>query len=156
MPSVEELRSLVERLKESGVGEEDIRKTLEEMEVGEDVINSLLGSPTDVPEPPPPDEENVEIEEPESVIDAEPLERVVEEQELLETSEKVEEVKRSVELLKEEVPSKEEVRSLRERLEEIERKINDIDARLYTLEKVMKDILDTTRTLLVELYRKTR
>lgn len=163
MPSIEELKALVKEFKEEGVSEEEIRKTLQEMNVDTSTISALLGEA----ETPPKEEEKeseVKIPEPEEVpippLPQEPPEeeadKEIEQLPHLETAEHVKEIHRKVEELHTAVAKTDDIVEVKERLAIIEEDVKELKGMLKAIQKLLQEILNTNRSILVDLYEEAK
>jgi len=164
VPSIEELKALVSEFRSQGVSDEEIRETLKEMNVGSDVIESLLGaseSPPSTPEEtqqPEPEPEPSPEEIPVPPLPQEPPEGPQEVEILphIETAEHVKELHRKIDTLHEKVPSSDELIEIKERLYNVEEELRKLHGMMEGLKKLLQEILNTERSILVDLYERSK
>ena len=165
MPTIEELKSLVSEFRSQGVSEEEIRQTLVEMNVDKGIIEQLLGSSsgdtqTDHVEEPQEEDSNATSEEPPvPPLPEEPPEEADQEVETLpviQTEEKVEELHKKVEDLHKSVARSEHILEIKERLLEIEKDMKELKAQMKAVQKLLQEILNTERNILLDLYEKAK
>ena len=165
MPSIEELKALVKEFKEEGVSEEEIRKTLQEMNVDTSTISALLGEAETPPKEEKKEEEGeVKIPEPEEVpvppLPREPPEeetdKEIEQLPHLETAEHVKEIHRKVEELHTAVAKTDDIVEVKERLAIIEEDVKELKGMLKAIQKLLQEILNTNRSILVDLYEEAK
>lgn len=202
MPSREELARIVEEMRSQGLGDDEIRETLEDMGVSSDAIASLLGGtpgkPEEEPAPSPPPRQSApssddlfpSTSQPKDVLSSllsseqKPLERpaepspppspkeeppkedfsasittppILEEESV--PSEKLDEIHTKVDALHKTLSSaslRDDVVEIKEMLRELKKEIREVKAMFLAIQKILQEILDTDRSILVDLYERSK
>ncbi len=166
MPNIDELKSLVRDLRSQGVSDEEIRKTLLEMDVEPSLVNDLLGgsspplevtTPENPPqEPAPPEGGDIPVVPPLPATPPEEPPSPVEHLPSLETAEKVDSLHRKVDSLHQNVARRDDIAIIKEEIAELRADLRDVKAALKAVQKLLQEILNTERSILLDLYEKAK
>ncbi len=154
MPSIDELKTLVKEFRSQGVSEEEIKKALLDMNVESSMVEQLLGGEEEK-------EKDVEIPSPEEVPKPSVPEEPPEVPEVVETSTiptevKLNEIKQSVSKIEAHAEKLSDVEEMRAKLSSMADDITEIKAQLRAIQKLLREILNTERSILLDLYEKTK
>lgn len=158
MPEVAELKELVKEFRAQGVSDEEIRKALVEMDVEPSVVEQLLGGGEveEHAEKEMVEEVHEAVPQPEK-IEVEPVDREFSETlPAIEAIEHVKEVKKKVEELHTKVATVEHTVDISSRLMSMELDIKEIKAQLQAVKKLLQEILNTERNILLDLYERAK
>ncbi len=168
MVALEQLKALVSRLRSEGISEEEIAQTLREMGVDDTTISSLLGSaPTEKePEqmtteaptatsaeellPPPAPESTSAVEE---VRQTPSPEEDITKLMLHEHAEKLEKIEQKITAA---TVSPDDLAEIKEMLREIKKELREYKAYFSAIQKLLNEILQTDRSILVDLYERAK
>ncbi len=166
----DDLRNIIEQMRAQGISDEDIRVTLRDMGVDDALINKLLGSKEGdrqapvpaLPKTAPPTSQAPLVPGEETPRTPQSTSPPVEHEELPEisalaavgASSKMEELAKKVDSLHEKLdisPFRDDLLEIKEDLKEIKQEIEELKGMLNGFKKILQEILDTGRSVLVEM-----
>jgi len=164
----DDLRNIIEQMRAQGISDEDIRVTLRDMGVDEALINKLLGSKDRqapvpaLPKTAPPTSQASLVPGEETPKTPQSTSPIVEHEELPEisalaavgASSKMEELAKKVDSLHEKLdisPFRDDLLEIKEDLKEIKQEMEELKGMLNGFKKILQEILDTGRSVLVEM-----
>ncbi len=156
----EDLRQIIQQMRAQGISDDDIRATLRDMGVDEALITKLLGEKA-APQPPSPSSPApAPTSEPASAPEPTPEPSPPPEIAALaavEASSRVEELEKKVQTLHEKLdktPLADDIAEIKEMIRELRRDLEEIRGMMNGFKKILQEILETGRSVLVSLQNR--